>query len=136
MRVYNVKNVNHVYPITVNDIQKFGTPRESRAGKVIEFPEPVATTYLEPLQRVLFNKHRMANPFFHFIEGLWIINGSRDVKFLDHFNKLMAQYSDNGKDFYGAYGHRLRHAQGSDQIKIAIKRLKDNPDDRRVVLQM
>lgn len=136
MKVYNVKNVNHVYPIAVNDIQKEGTARQSRAGKVIEFPYPVATSYSNPTQRVLFNKYRMANPFFHFIEGLWIINGSRDVKFLDYFNKLMAQYSDNGKDFYGAYGYRLRHAQGNDQIKIAIKRLKENHDDRRVVLQM
>lgn len=136
MKVYNVQNVNHAYPVAVNDIQREGTLRNSRAGKVIEFPYPVATSYSNPTQRVLFDVKRMANPFFHFVEGLWIINGSRDVKFLDYFNSQMKQYSDNGVDFYGAYGYRLRHSAGSDQIKIAIKRLKDNRDDRRVVLAM
>jgi thymidylate synthase len=136
MKVYNVRNVNHAYPIAVCDILLQGVKKNSRAGTVLEFPEPVATTYTCPDERVLFNKVRMANPFFHFIEGLWIIHGARDVKFLDYFNSQMKQYSDNGVDFYGAYGYRLRHSSGSDQIKTAIHRLRVNPDDRRVYMSM
>lgn len=136
MEVYNVRNVNHAFPLEVNDILKFGKPSGSRAGNVLEFPYPVATTYLNPRERVLFDTNRLCNPFFHFMEGLWIINGSDDVAFLDLFNTQMKQYSDDGKTFHGAYGHRLRHKFGFDQIELAVQKLREDHTDRRVVLQM
>lgn len=136
MLTYNVRNVNHAFPLAVNDIRWKGVLRNSRAGSVLEFPEPVATTYTCPDERVLFDLKRLCNPFFHFIEGLWIINGSRDTEFLDIFNSQMKQYSDDGITFYGAYGYRLRQTHGFDQIEKAIHLLRANHDDRRVVLSM
>jgi thymidylate synthase len=120
----------------VNEIKVSGVLRNSRAGPVLEFPEPVATTYSNPTERVLFDLKRLCNPFFHFVESLWIIKGSRDVELLDYFNSLMKQYSDDGETFYGAYGYRLRTLQGFDQIEKAVHLLRANHDDRRVVLQM
>lgn len=136
MICYNVENVNHVFPKALMQIQEIGKRKDSRAGPVIEFPEAVATMYRKPMQRVLFNIDRMANPFFHFVESLWIIHGDRDVEFLDRFNSLMKQYSDDGEIFYGAYGYRLRQTHGFDQIEKAVHLLRANHDDRRVVLSM
>lgn len=136
MQVFNVTNVNQAFPLEVNAIKKEGVARDSRNGPVLEFSEPVATTYSRPMERVLFNKKRMCNPFFHHMEGLWVIGGYRDVEFLDYFNSQMKQYSDDGDTFWGAYGYRLRHAQGVDQLKTAIELLKKNPTDRRVVTTM
>jgi len=133
---YNVRNVNHAFPLEINGIKASGKPRSSRNGPVLEFCEPVATTYAKPTERVLFNEKRNCNPFFHCMEGLWIIGGYRDVEFLDYFNSQMKQYSDDGDTFYGAYGHRLRHSQPFDQLEKAIELLKKNPDDRRVVTTM
>jgi len=135
MHVFNVDNVNEAFPLEVNAIKFEGIPRDSRNGPVLEFSGPVATTYRKPMQRVLFNKKRMCNPFFHHMEGLWIIGGYRDVEFLDYFNSQMKQYSDDGDTFWGAYGWRLR-SRGQDQIKQAIELLKKNPNDRRIVTAM
>ena len=136
MQSFNVRNVNHAFPLEINMLKAHGKLQPSRAGQVLEFPYPVATTYTNPMERVLFNKSRMANPFFHFVEGLWIINGSRDVEFLDLFNTQMRQYSEDGISFWGAYGHRLRHKAGFDQIEVAVENLTKDKTDRRVVLAM
>lgn len=123
MRAFNVKNVNEAFSLEINAIRLEGIERNSRNGPVLEFSEPVATTYKDPMQRVLFDKKRMCNPFFHSMEGLWIIGGYRDVEFLDYFNSQMKQYSDDGDTFWGAYGWRLR-GRGMDQIEKAIQLLK------------
>jgi hypothetical protein len=136
MEVFNVTNVNQAFPLEINSIKTKGIPRDSRNGPVIEFSEPVATTYSRPMERVLFNKKRMCNPFFHAMEGLWIIGGYRDVEFLDYFNSQMKQYSDDGDTFWGAYGYRLRHSAKFDQLDLAVTLLKANPNDRRVVTTM
>lgn len=136
MKAFNVTNVNQAFPLEINAIKADGISRDSRNGPVIEFSEPVATTYSRPMERVLFNKKRMCNPFFHSMEGLWIIGGYQDVEFLDYFNSQMKQYSDDGYTFWGAYGYRLRHGQGFDQLEKAIELLRKNPNDRRVVTTM
>ena len=136
MLAFNVRNVNHAFPLEINNIKARGKERSSRNGPVLEFSEPVATTYQNPMERVLFNEARDCNHFFHFVEGLWIIGGYRDVEFLDYFNSQMKQYSDDGVMFYGAYGHRLKEAFGFDQLEKAIELLKKNPEDRRVVTNM
>jgi len=136
MKAFNVTNVNQAFPLEINAIKADGIARDSRNGPVIEFSEPVATTYSRPMERVLFNAKRMCNPFFHSMEGLWIIGGYRDVEFLDFFNSQMKQYSDDGEVFWGAYGHRLRHHHGFDQLEKAIELLRKNPNDRRVVTVM
>jgi len=48
----------------------------------------------------------------------------------------MADYSDDGEVFHAAYGCRLRNTIWGDQIKEAIKMLKEDPDTRRCVLQI
>ncbi len=136
MITFNVQNVNYAFPLAIRQIQEIGVKQESRVGSTLEFAEPVATTYYKPMERVLFDTNRLCNPFFHFVESMWIINGSRDTEFLDHFNTQMKQYSDDGETFYGAYGHRLRKTHGFDQIEKAVHLLRANHNDRRVVLSM
>ncbi len=108
----------------------------SRGMLTLEWPEPVATSYRYPMERVLFHPLRDANPFFHFFEGLWMLAGRNDVAFLKHFNKAIKQFSDDGVTHHGAYGYRLRKLQGFDQIQRCVDMLKTEPETRRAVLQM
>lgn len=110
--------------------------RESRNGPVIKFKGVTTVTYLNPTQRVLLNKARDANPFFHLYESLWMLNGQNDVASLDYFNSNMKNYSDDGVTFWGAYGYRWRKYFGYDQIEWIVEELRANPDSRRCVLQM
>lgn len=106
----------------------------TRNGLAIRIDEPVTITYRYPRQRVLFNAARNANPFFHMVEALWMLAGRNDIAPLLYFNKEVASFSDDGKTWHGAYGHRWRHHYGFDQIDAAIKILQREPTTRRVVI--
>jgi thymidylate synthase len=131
------RNVHEALPKGMRFMADKGVKRPSRAGEVLTVPEPVSTCYLFPKERVLFWRERDANPFFHFMEGLWMLAGRRDVKWISRFNSTFAQFSDDGEVFHGAYGYRWRHHFSKiDQIDECIRLLKENPNDRRVVMQM
>lgn len=102
-----------------------------RGQRTIEYPTPVATRYLHPLRRVMFEPLRDANPFFHLMESLWILACREDVRFPTLFNSRLAIYSDDGQKFHGAYGFRIK-----DQIKKAVEKLTADPDTRQAVLQI
>jgi hypothetical protein len=138
-----VRNVNEALYRGVMIMQKGAFSYPSRNGNMYEYPEPVLTKYTNPQERVLFCKLRDANPFFHFFESLWMLAGRNDLAFVKQFVKRMATYSDDGETLNGsAYGKRWRHwwvdtsDEPRDQLEIAIELLRNNPMDRRVVLQM
>lgn len=136
MYTITVRNVNEALPIGALLLRQNGRRVVSRGVEVLEYPEPVATTYLRPRERVLFNPLRDANPFFHYMEALWMLAGRRDVGWVKYFLPRIADYSDNGHEFHGAYGWRLRHGFGGDQIEHAVRLLQLKPDTRQAVLQI
>lgn len=132
-----VRNVNEALPIAIKHLLKDGVEISSRGMNTIEYPEPVCTTYLNPRERVLFSPERDANPFFHFMEALWIIAGRRDVEWLSKFNSRIHEYSDDGKVFHAPYGYRMCSTFGGiDQIKKIIDRFKTEPDTRQAVISI
>ncbi len=142
-----VRNVNHALFEGAALINKIGVKRESRNGPVLVAPCPVTTTYEVPTERVMLHPGRDANPFFHLVEALWMVAGRNDLEPLTRYVKNMSNFSDDGGVTQpGAYGARWRahfaylDSNGDiidrDQIKWAIKRLKADPNDRRVVIQM
>ena len=136
MHVIRVRNVHQALPEALRLLDEEGIPRDSRNGpvRVIE-PGPVITTYSHPRERVIFWPQRDANPALHLYESLWMLVGRNDVTPLLQFTKQFLQYSDDGKTLHGAYGDRWRRAFGRDQLQVIADRLRDNPNDRRCVLQ-
>ena len=111
-------------------------PEPSRNGPVIRIAEPVTVTYREPRSRVLLHRGRDCNPFFHLYEALWMLNGQRDVESLAYYNSRMAEFSDDGEIFNGAYGWRWRNLGAINQLEAIINLLRHKPETRRAVLQM
>jgi thymidylate synthase len=110
---------------------------DTRGGKVLRHNGPVATVSADPYKRVLFSPMRNANPFFHFMEAIWMLAGRNDLPWLAQFNKRMAEYSDDGgKTQPAAYGHRWRRHFGYDQLNEVIQMLRADPSTRRAVLAM
>lgn len=151
MKVITARNVNDALIIGLDALYQEGVDRDSRNGPVRVFPGPVTTRYENPTERVVFFPERDANPYFHFMESLWMIGGRRDVSWVSQFSTNIANYSDDGVTFHGAYGARWRTWFGAyeympdnimrevgvvDQLETIAVLLKNNPDDRRVVLQM
>ena len=136
MIVIEERNVHAALHTGLKMILQSGVSRESRYGKVLMFPQPVTTVYKKPLERVVFWPERDANPFFHFAESLWMLAGRNDVSFLTSFLPRMAEFSDNGETFHGAYGYRWRKHFGVDQLQTVVNNLKLDTNDRRQVIQM
>jgi thymidylate synthase len=134
--IFEGRNVNDLLPrVTEALLQQPGG--QSRNGPVRKFPHPVIIAYDQPQERVLFNAERDANPFFHLVESLWMLAGRSDLATLTPYVKRMAEFSDDGgKTQPGAYGYRWRRHFDRDQLPWAINRLRNNPNDRRVVIQM
>ena len=136
MHVIESQGVSEAFYLGLQLLKENGIRRDSRAGEVIEYPEPVCTVYRAPEQRVLFYEERNANPFFHFFEAFWMLAGRQDVSYVTNFNKRMSEFSDDGVIFHGAYGYRWRNYFGYDQLDRIVNRLGHIQGDRRAVLSM
>ena len=136
MKTITIRNVNEAIPLALHMLVADGKEISPRGLLTLELEEPVTTTFKSPLERVLLIPERDANPFFHLMEALWILAGRQDVDWLAQFNSNIASYSDDGDTFHAAYGYRLRHQQGFDQIQAAINLLSSDKDTRQCVLQI
>jgi len=130
------RNVNDALTQGLREIVARGIREPSRNGDVLVFQNPVTTTYINPVQRVIFSPMRNANPFFHLMESLWMLAGRNDLAFPLQFNKRFKEYSDDDTTLAGAYGFRWRRYFGRDQLELAVSELRREPTTRRVVIQM
>jgi thymidylate synthase len=94
------------------------------------------TVELDEGERTILLAGRGWNPAFALVEAAWVIAGRDDVKTLAEFIGNFRRYSDDGQTLQGAYGNRLRHFFGRDQIELAIEELTKQPLSRRVVLSL
>jgi thymidylate synthase len=136
MYVIKVRNVHEALPEGIYQLLSAGDEEETRNGPVLVMPQPVTTMYTHPRERVIFWPEREANPFFHFYEALWMLGGRNDLLSLARFVPAMKQFSDDGKTFHGAYGHRWRQHFKFDQLTSVIDGLRENPGCRRQVVIM
>lgn len=77
----------------------------------------------------LFHRDRKLNYRFMAAEWLWMAAGDRNVDFLARVNPHIAQFSDDGKTLFGAYGPRM-----FDQWKHVEEDLKKDWASRRAVI--
>lgn len=144
MKVIHARNVNDALPKGLYMLKQEGRYASPRGKRVLEMPCPVTTVYNRPEECVLIDNVRHANPFFHLIEGLWILGGRYTTTPLTFYNKQMAEYSDDGNTFHGAYGARLMgqtdylnvespQYPGVNQLEFAIKKLEQDPMSRQAM---
>lgn len=136
MFVFEINDPNEGLGRVMRALNQYGIRSDSRNGPVIRFPQPACLEYPDPRRRILDHPIRAANHFFHLFETMWMFAGLDTVAPLDLYNSGMKQYSDDGIRFAAAYGHRWRYHFGFDQIITAIDKLRKNPVDRRIVIQM
>lgn len=130
------RNVNDAYAEALWKMKVIGVPADTRNGKVWRAPFPVCTTFRRPRERMLFDAKRDANPFFHIMESIWMLAGRNDVEFVSKFSSNIAQFSDDGQTYNGAYGWRWRNQWDIDQIVWVIDHLTKYPTSRRAVISM
>lgn len=145
-----VDGVNQALPAALSILRVSGV-RHTAASvanerSTLEHPGVFITVYEKPNRNVLFDPVREANPFFHYLETMWILAGRNDVGFLKSILAGMARYTDDGLTYHGAYGWRLRqwpeHTDDGglvgykDQVQQAIDLLRAKPTTRQVVMSI
>ena len=107
----------------------------SRCGDTDEILH-AAISVEDPRQRWVTSRRPPLNIAFALAEVVWIMAGRRDLKFLHYWNRRLDKYVGPGPNLHGAYGDRLRHYRGLDQMRRAYEVLLHDPNSRQVVLQI
>lgn len=111
----------------VQDLLKSGKEVSPRGLLTKEFVGYTST--IDMRWPVVTYPMRKLNYKFMAGEAWWILSGLRDVASIAEFNSKIAQYSDDGETFFGAYGPRIMG-----QIEGVVNTLLDDPDSRQAVL--
>lgn len=151
MYVIQARNVNEAYRHGMQLISNQGVRQHSRAGEVLVINRPVTTVYERPLERVLFDPKRDANPIFHLMESIWMLAGMRDARWLDQFvSDFSKRFAEDDGNAHGAYGYRWRNhfhrektepgdfspSQIIDQILECGQLLLKDPTTRQAAMSM
>lgn len=131
MHVIQARNVNDAYRQGMQLISAQGIRQPSRAGEVLALERPVTTVYERPMERVLFDSKRDANPIFHLMESIWMLAGWRDATWLDQFvGDFSKRFAEDNGNAHGAYGYRWRDhflRARQKETKEDLERMKANP---------
>lgn len=138
MEIWEGKGVNDTYDYAVKDVLRFGRKvtidRPDAVDSFTTEMSPGIFHFSDPRQRLVTSYGRAINVPFALAEVLWIISGRRDVEMLQHYNSTISQFSDDGLVFNAAYGYRLRHSYGFDQIEDVVRSLQDDRSTRQATL--
>ena len=107
----------------------------SRGGATKEILH-AAISISDPKQRWVASRQPPMNVAFAIAEVVWMMTGQNGLAFLEAWNSRLREFVGPGPQLHGAYGHRLRHHLGFDQLTRAYEVLRSNPDTRQVTLQI
>lgn len=133
---YSGRTADDVWRAALADFKKGESEGQAGRGGYTQEILHAALTIEDPRQRWIGSRAPAMNVAFALAEVVWILAGRRDLHFLDHWNKTYKDFAGDAPELHGAYGYRLRTAQGVDQIERAVQVLTHNPESRQVVLQI
>ena len=90
---------------------------------------PHLTMLVDMRQPVLMVPFRKMSYRFMAAEAYWILSGDNRVETIAPYNSRIAEFSDNGHTFYGAYGPRIKS-----QIDYVVSKLCADPETRQAGL--
>jgi thymidylate synthase len=107
----------------------------SRTGETLELLHSVMEIQ-DPRQRWVAARDPAINPAFAVAEVIWILRGRNDAAFLNWWNRSLPLFAGGDAEYHGAYGARLQHSFGFNQLEAAWRALAADPESRQVVLQI
>lgn len=83
------------------------------------------------LDNIILSETRGLNYRFMVAEWLWMMFGRSDVESIAQYNSRIAEFSDDGRSFAGAYGPHI-----CAQLPRVIQRLREDPVSRQAVIEI
>ena len=103
-------------------------------GQVTRELRAVTFEIADPTARTMTLARRNSNIFATVAETLWFLGGRNDLDFVKPYLPRYEDYSDDGTILHGAYGARMLHWNGVDQLHSVLERLAEDPMSRRAVI--
>jgi thymidylate synthase len=122
------ENVDDLFRAVLSEVLANGNevcPRGMKTRELIH----ASITLADPLQNVVTNRVRKMSHTYSVAEFLWILLGRRDAASISAWNPNIGRYSDDGVNFFGAYGPWF-----VSQLPYVVKTLKEDPDTRQAVM--
>jgi thymidylate synthase len=135
MIVFEGNSASEVWRKAYDYLSMNGIAQEGRTGTTMEIMK-ASFSILNSRNRWVMYRKPMISPAFAIAEVFWILDGRSDADFINSWNPILKKYAGNVKKYYGAYGERLIHNFGFNQIEKAYETLKYNRDSRQVVLDI
>lgn len=114
--------VSHVFAVL-----NAGREVSPRGKRTLELPQH--TVAVDMRYPVLLLPTRKLSYQFMAAEASWILSGSDRVEEIAPWNKRIADFSDDGETFFGAYGPKVLG-----QLDYVVKKLLQDPDSRQAGL--
>lgn len=135
LTTFEGNSANAVWIKAYRHIRTNGQHQPGRGGATREILH-ATLSISDPRQRWILSRAPAINPAFAIAEVVWMINGRNDRKFLSYWNKSLSQFVGRTLQLHGAYGHRLIHHFGFNQLLRASQILAAAPHSRQLVLQI
>lgn len=120
-------SLTEVWIDLVEDIMEKGREVSPRGMKTKELPQH--TIIVDTRLPVLTIPERKLNYKFMAAESYWILAGDNRVATIAPYNSNIAQFSDDGETFSGAYGPKI-----VEQLPYVVGKLREDPDTRQAVM--
>lgn len=118
---------SHAWLEAINDILTNGHEVSPRGKLTREIPQ--RTMVVDMRKPVLMVPERSLSYKFMAAEAYWILTGDDRVDTIAPYNKRIAEFSDNGETFFGAYGPKI-----VSQLDYVVRKLVEDQDTRQAGL--
>lgn len=122
-----MKDFSHTWLEAVNDILTNGELVAPRGKLTKELPQ--RTMVVDMRRPVLLVPERSLSYRFMAAEAYWILSGDDTVAGIAPYNSRIAEFSDDGERFFGAYGPKILG-----QLDYVVAKLKADRDTRQAGL--
>lgn len=125
----NVSPASNEWLATIRDVRRYGEPRAPRGQRTLDLPQhTMAVDMMHPVVNIPERKLGMK---FMAAEAAWILSGDDRVETIAPYNANIAQFSDDGVRFFGAYGPKI-----VEQLDYVVAKLKEDPATRQAGLTL
>lgn len=122
-----MKDFSRTWIEALNDIMTNGQEVSPRGKLTREIPQ--RTLQVNMRKPVLTVPDRSLSYKFMAAEAYWILSGDDRVETIAPYNSRIAEFSDNGETFFGAYGPKI-----IDQLGYVVDKLMEDQDTRQAGL--
>ena len=119
-----------MYHAIIENVLRHGATSSPRGHKTYEVLG-ARLSLRDGRRNLIANPYRGLNYYFQVAEWLWMLLGHNDVSTISRYNSRIAEFSDDGVTFRGAYGPKL-----TEQLPYVLAKLKSDSDSRQAIITL